>query len=78
MILGLKSIKGTTYDLIFFELGKFNIPKFATCLYILLIIYLIREKNLLTKKINYPDIKDMKTLHHLISPVNKLSVTKII
>ena len=39
-----------------------NIPKCATCLYIFLIIYLICEKNLLTKKINYPDIKGMKIL----------------
>ena len=45
---------------------------------IFLIIYLICEKNLLTQKINYPDIKGMKTLDHLTSPVNKLLVPKII
>jgi hypothetical protein len=39
---------------------------------------LICEKNLLTKRINYPDIKGMKTLDHLTFPVNTLSVSKII
>ena len=47
------------------------------CTYFL-IIYLICEKNLLTTKINYPDIKGMKAVDHLTSPVNKLSVPKII
>jgi hypothetical protein len=37
------------------------------------IILFPNEKNLLTKKINYPDIKGMKTLDYLTSTVNKLS-----
>jgi hypothetical protein len=43
-----------------------------------LIIYLICEKNLLTTKIKYPDIKGMKPVDHLTSPVNKSLVPKII